>query len=356
MNIVFREKIIKIFIAAAAAPSGDNSQPWRFIVRAPNILEFHAIPEKDNKLLNVDQSGTLIALGAAIENAELEAKSLGFNPEIYLNNGGTLIATCILHKGGEFSSKEQYLQQAIPLRHSNRKAYKKKPLADSDRHVLFDAARKEVTAFFSLIEDKKSMSLISRALTTMEEIALKNKSTHRLFFESIFWSKERNVVGGSGLYIKTLELPPPAQLFFKILRYWPVAHFLAQIGFPKMVARMNAEQNASASAFGVISLDRFDRISYIKAGRMLQRIWLATTARKMSFQIVTGLLFLARAVKQESSSFFSTEECESAQKAYATIRENLKGSNEPLIMFRIGYANAPSAVSFRKQPDITYIQ
>lgn len=352
MDAEFKEKIKKICTAAVAAPSGDNSQPWRFVFRAPDMLEFHAIPEKDNVLLNVDDSGTLIALGAAIQNAELEAKSLGLSSEIRYNKEGTLVATFIFHKGGGLSETERDLQQAITLRHSNRKPYKKIPLTEDDRKFLLDTAGGSTGISFSFVEDEKLMALISRALTTMEEIALKNKPIHKLFFQSIFWSKARNSEGKSGLYIKTLELPPPAQLLFKILRYWSVANFLAWIGFPKMVAETNAKQNASASAFGVITVNRFDRTSYLEAGRLLERVWLATAAHGMSLQIVTGLLFLARAMKHETSSIFSAGERASVQKAYARIRENLKGTDEPFLMFRVGYAAAPSAVSFRRGPII----
>lgn len=353
MDAAFKEKIKKICTAAVAAPSGDNSQPWRFVFRAPNILEFHAIPEKDNVLLNVDDSGTLTALGAAIQNAELEAKSLGLSSEIRYNKEGTLVATFIFHKGGGGLSKtERDLQQAITLRHSNRKPYKKIPLTEDDRKFLLDTAEGSTGVSFVIIEGEKPMTLISRELTTMEEIALQNKSIHRLFFQSIFWSKARNSEGKSGLYIKTLELPLPAQLLFKILRYWSVASFFSRISFPKMVAETNAKQNASASAFGVITINRFNRMGYLEAGRLLERVWLATTARGMSLQIVTGLLFLARAMEHETSSIFSAAERASVRKAYARIRENLKGTDEPFLMFRVGYAAAPSAVSFRREPII----
>jgi len=36
--------------------------------------------------------------------------------------------------------------------------------------------------------------------------------------------------------------------------------------------------------------------------------------------------------------------------ACAKIRENLEGLNEPFLMFRVGYSEAPSAVSFRQSP------
>lgn len=353
MNAV-PEHVEDIVRAAVAAPSGDNSQPWRFVFRAPDKLEFHAMPEKDHQLFNVDDSGTLVALGAAIQNAELEAKALGFEPEIHYESRDTHIATFVLRDGEMLSEKERGFQRAIPLRHTNRKAYKKTPLVEDDRRAMLDAAQNANGASLSLVEDEKSMNLISRALTTMEETALQNRTLHELFFQSIFWSKERNAAGGCGLYIRTLELPPPARLLFRFLRYWPVASALARIGFPNIVAETNAKQNASASAFGIITVDRFSRANYIEAGRLLERIWLAATARGMSLQIVTGLLFLARALERGSSEIFSVSECESVRSAYAQVRGNIGTSSEPFLAFRIGYSAAPTAVSFRKLPAIAY--
>jgi hypothetical protein len=353
MDAVYEEKIRKILAAAVAAPSGDNSQPWHFAFRAPDLIEFYAMPEKDNALLNIDESGTGIALGAAIQNAELEAKALGFTPEVRFGGRAPLVATLALRERGHFSESEQILERAIPFRHTNRKAYKSAPLASEDRQALLGAVGETDGVSFALLEDKESMALVARALTTMEEVALQNKSLHKLFFESIFWSKKQNAAGEPGLYIKTLELPPPAQLLFKVLRYWPVANVLAKIGFPKVVAATNAKQNASASAFGIITIGQFDRTHYMEAGRLLERVWLTAAARDMSLQIVTGLLFLARTVARGNSSSFSADERALVKSAYARIQEQMNGSNEPFLMFRIGYAEAPSAVSFRKPPVVT---
>ncbi|OGG76507.1 hypothetical protein A2950_00570 [Candidatus Kaiserbacteria bacterium RIFCSPLOWO2_01_FULL_55_19] len=347
MNVAYK----KILKAAVAAPSGDNSQPWQFVFREPNVLEFHAVPERDNAALNVDQSGTFIALGAAIENAELEAKALGFAPHTRLAEGDTL-AIMTLTAGGNCPERERILQGGIVLRHSNRKAYTKTPLLPEDRIALVDAAGDRKGESLTFIEEPDAMASVARALTTMEEIALSNKTLHKLFFDSIFWSKERNDAGEQGLYIKTLELPPPAQLFFKVLRHWPVASVLARIGFPKVVATTNAKQNASASAFGVIRIKRYERAGYIEAGRLLERVWLASAARGMSLQIVTGLLFLARAAQGSTSTLFSGAERETIQAAYTRVREHLTGSEEPFLIFRVGYGDAPSAVSCRKAPAI----
>ena len=354
MDGVSREDVVRICTAATAAPSGDNSQPWRFVFLSPDKIAFHAVSGVDNALLNVDESGTLIALGAAVQNAELEAKALGFDPVSNFHEEGPMVATLTLRKGGSLSESEQRLQQAIPSRHTNRKNYDHTSLKEIDRQSLVEVVRGSSEVTLDLIEDRNDIDIIARALTTMEEIALGNKSLHTLFFKSIFWSKKDNLSGKSGLYIKTLELPIQAQLFFKGLRYWTVAKILAHFKFPKVVAETNAKQNATASAIGVIIISQMDRRHYLEAGRVLERVWLAATAEGLSFQIVTGLLFLARSVEKGGEEVFSIEERKMIREAHARIREVL-GNKEAFITFRVGYGSAPSAISYRRPPHIENI-
>ena len=61
------EKIERIIRAAVCAPSGDNVQPWRFVVSG-NSINIFDIPERDTSLYNCSQNTSHIAHGAAIEN------------------------------------------------------------------------------------------------------------------------------------------------------------------------------------------------------------------------------------------------------------------------------------------------
>lgn len=351
--------IRQIVQAAVAAPSGDNSQPWRFVLRNPNVLEIHAHPEKDHPILNVDDSGTLIALGTAVENAILEAGALGYVAEVSFAAGeqGTWVATLQLTEGGHLSAEDQMLREAIPHRVSNRKPYAKRQLQAIDREVLIKEATSIPGMSCHLVEDPKVMAHVAADFTVMERIALSHEVLHRHFFSSIFWSHERNLRGDPGLHGKTLELPPPAQAFFRVLRHWPVARALARIGFPGFVAKTNAAQNASASAFGCILSDSLDPRSYMEAGRLLERLWLRAAASGMAFQVVTGILFLARHMEHDArTTTFSPEEEARSAKAYATIREAFSiGNSHPILTFRVGYGAPPTERSRRRHHPIEVV-
>lgn len=355
MDVANREKITRILTAATAAPSGDNSQPWHFVAHEHSI-EFHYLPERDNPILNYEESGTLIALGAAIQNAELEARTQGYAPHITYCEEGSCVATMELKPGGHLDEPSGALHGAIYNRHTNRKAYAKMPLPQEIRSAVSDfSVSKESSIRFKLIESAESIKRLSRALTTMEETALANQNLHKLFFSDILWSEEDNRAGKQGLHIKTLELPPPAQAMFRLLRYWRFAKLLSKIGFPKMIAEINAKQNASASAFGIISASRLNRFTYLEIGKLLEQIWLFATTQGLSLQIVTGIAFLKRSLNvPEVRQLFTLAEQERITAAYAMIKESVDENYEPILIFRIGTSSGPTEISYRRAPEITF--
>jgi hypothetical protein len=351
--------ITQIIRAAVAAPSGDNSQPWHFVYRAPGTIEFHAHPEKDHPMFNVDDSGTLIALGAAVENASLEARALGYQPTISVSvaEPGSLAATLQLAPGGDISADDASLQEVIHHRVSNRKAYANRSFDNMHRQALLQEVNSVPGVSFLLLEDRDAMRRTARNLTNMERIALSYKKVHHLFFAGIFWSDERNEAGEPGLHIKTLELPPPAQALFRILRHWKVAQALARIGFPNFVAKTNAAQNASASALGCVTSPTLDAKAYFNTGRLLERLWLRSTALGMSFQVVTGLLFLTRHMEREGDvTIFSAQDVAHSQETYKNIGAAFGvGANHPVITFRVGYGKPPTRRSQRMAPVIEVV-
>jgi hypothetical protein len=345
--------IEKILRAASAAPSGDNSQPWHFVFKQPHSIEFHYVAGRDNEILNIDASGTLIALGASIENAKIMAHSLGYETSVLETAEGELVAAMELRKSdSEPDENEKQLAASIPTRHSNRKAYQTTQIKDSDRDVLLKTASEASDVSCIFIESPDQMQSLSRHITVMEEIALGNKHIHHLFFKGIFWSRKKNEQGHSGLYIKTLELPPPAEVLFRILRFWPVANVFAKIGFPGFVAKTNAQQNAAASAFGIITAKSLDRQTYVRAGMLLERLWLTATQQGMSFQIVTGVLFLARRIEQgDMDTLFTDVDKQKSKQAHTHIRTALNSEElHPVLIFRVGYAKPATSRSRRRAP------
>src|ERR1019366_8956249 len=81
--MVSREVIERILEAGIRAPSGENSQPWRFKVEGERVLLFNR-PEADQSLFNFHQNGSLVAHGALLANVKVAAAYFGCEAEIAL--------------------------------------------------------------------------------------------------------------------------------------------------------------------------------------------------------------------------------------------------------------------------------
>ena len=77
------EDIRKILEAAILAPSGENSQPWRFIVKGNEVI-LKNDPESDRSLYNSGQRGSFIAHGVELFSCEIieDILNLGVGVEI----------------------------------------------------------------------------------------------------------------------------------------------------------------------------------------------------------------------------------------------------------------------------------
>src|SRR5262249_54497500 len=78
------ESVLESLVAAAVrAPSGDNTQPWRFRID-PDARRIDLILDetRDPSPMNAGQRMARIALGAAFENLLLVAQVNGLQPEV----------------------------------------------------------------------------------------------------------------------------------------------------------------------------------------------------------------------------------------------------------------------------------
>ena len=79
----FKLVVRQILAMGVQAPSGGNSQPWRFEL-AGNTVDVYMMPERDHEILNFKNRGTLLAHGMLIETIAIAARYFGFEPCIEL--------------------------------------------------------------------------------------------------------------------------------------------------------------------------------------------------------------------------------------------------------------------------------
>ena len=112
------ERIVRYGVKA---PSGDNCQPWRFVLRGGELCVLFD-PARDTSLYNVRDTASLIACGALIENMSLAAPSIGYRLKVDLFSKGIDNAVATIRF-------ENAKRQTTPSSHSLRRG------AQTDGHT-----------------------------------------------------------------------------------------------------------------------------------------------------------------------------------------------------------------------------
>ena len=118
-----------LIATAARAPSVHNTQPWRFRVGKHTIKLYADMRRK----LRVDPFGRelLISCGAALFGLRLAVRSLGYLPVVDLLPDPAqlrLLATVRLGEAAPMTSRERWMLDALPHRHTHRGAFAPGPL------------------------------------------------------------------------------------------------------------------------------------------------------------------------------------------------------------------------------------
>lgn len=64
------------------APSGDNTQPWRFEIRSERHLVIHGFDTRDQVVYDLQGCASQLALGGLLETLEIAAQGRGWRCEI----------------------------------------------------------------------------------------------------------------------------------------------------------------------------------------------------------------------------------------------------------------------------------
>lgn len=347
------EKTIrKILEEAIYAPSGENCQPWKFAADGSNIHIFN-ITEADTSLYNFAQKGSYVAHGALIENIVIVALKYGYKTSVKLfpiKEEPDLVATLMLDPTNQ---RELPLYSCIANRCTNRKDHAHQRLSADQKKQLIESARETGFGELKIIDDERSLDILGKALAVNEQIIFENKKLHNFFYEHIIWKEEDQDKAG-GFYIKTLEFLPHQLKGVKLFKNWFILKILNKIGkVSRMIAKENAEKYANSGVLAVVLAKGNTREDFVNAGRVAERVWLKATELGLSVHPCTGVIYLMERIKEGDADAFSQSHLEAIKTAYADIARifGVEGKTIPML-YRIGYADEPTARSMRMKPNI----
>ncbi|MEK7628403.1 MAG: hypothetical protein AAB421_03215 [Patescibacteria group bacterium] len=351
------EELAQILHAAVQAPSGHNAQPWDFGWDGMTLF-VRAVYGKDRSVFNYLERGTVLAVGGVVESIGIFAPTIGFKSSVryvYDPRRGPTIAEITFSP--TTPEKNSARVDALFARTTNRKQYAKKEVAEDIKDHLQQAALFAGHTELVFIDSPVQMKLVARASTQMETFMLKVPALREAMFTHVVWDDAEEARVREGMFVKTLELTPPAFAAFKAFTHMPfVATLAGFLGMGSRIAAENAMRYASAGACGLIAISDMTERTLFELGRSLLRVWITATEHGLALQPIGGVIFLAARAREEVPSLFSQKIAQSFIVADDSLGALFKipDGMRPGLLFRCGYADAPSARSSKKSPIVEY--
>lgn len=302
MNIDF----IQIAGYAGKAPSGHNTQPWKFHITdngisvLPNLEVALPFVDGDNREL-------FISLGCAVENLCISARHFGYTTHI--------VECCakgiVIELTKTDITVESPLFHQIEKRQTNRSIYNSKKIPDRVLKRLQSIPKENSVQFYFTEIGTPFANIIAKYIMKGNEIQMNDITFKNELFSWMRFNRKQVEATHNGLSYQVFGNPPLP----KILAYSIVSLFLKS----SVQNKSDRKKIDSSSHFVVCTIQKNTLEEWIDLGRTLQRFLLGITKIGVAYA-------------------FLNQPCEVAP--LASELQNILPINEefPVLILRIGYA------------------
>lgn len=339
--------------AALQAPSGDNCQPWRFVWDGRQ-LAVQFVGARAESLYDVDHAASWIALGAALTNMHIAARHLGVqmvDQQLLLDNAAH--ETVVRLTLQPCAPVDQPLFPAIYTRCVNRRAYHATPLTSIMRDELLALASNTTGVRLDLAETSEHKTLLASLAAGNERLLFENRRLHDGLYQWLRWTSDETLRTGDGMPIASLELHAVERPGFRLLGSWPAARAAAATRLTHLLPLRTQQVYRRSAAIGLLSVSGGRPEDFVRGGELLQRLWLTAAMRGLAFQPITGMICLWWRCRRLHGEGLSPRHRQLVENA-ARVLERLfpEGMRQtPLMLFRVGYADAPTGRALRQPVD-----
>lgn len=248
---------------AVMAPSGHNTQPWRFKV-ASNAIELYADRSMALPVVDPHQRELTMSCGAALFNLRASMRYFGFEPQVetFPGKDGDLLACVRLGESYTPTATDQRLFDAIPKRHTNRREFDSTPLPEALVQELQVAATQE-GAWLAAVEREDVRSAIGYLIAQGDRIQWADEGFRR---ELASWTHSNRSLRRDGI-------PSYAQGVSELASY---AGPLTIRTFDMGKGQATQDFNLAVSAQTLVVLGTYTdgAPDWLAAGQALQRVLL----------------------------------------------------------------------------------
>lgn len=303
---------------ALLAPSGHNSQPWRFKIKDNTADIFW---EKERLVMASDEEGrqSFVALGCLITNFSEAVKAYGYACTITYSDNLSITNTLPLVKLS-FTKEADNIQPNIAIlksmtdRHSDRNKYSQKELPD--QLLKFISQVSSESLLVSIVSDtpKKEILasyMVDAQIDVMDKPSFRNELSHFI----------KNTLSSSkyGMTCNTLGLPLLVSFF--------ASKLIAKINMSKITKKQDFSLLYKFTPYFLFISSKEDTpLAWIKSGELLEKIWLESTKYLVSCHPLAAII---------QHNLYRQK-----------LSEELKTNFHPNVFIRIGY----SKINFSKIP------
>jgi nitroreductase len=311
--------IEQILQKAIKAPSGHNTQPWKFNVTENSITIFPDY-ERALQVVDADNHALFISLGCALENLVIAAAHYGYDSiiEMHLESEGAENIKVNLHP--TVISLDGALYNYIDTRQATRNKYNGNsiPLGNIEK-LRMAAAQEDVDCRIVTAKNE-----INTFIELVKEGNIRQFSNPSFLKELMHWirfNKNEAMQTGDGLYGAATGNPSVPAWFGKL--------FMKLTASPKKEAEKWDDLIHSSSALIIFIAERNDKRAWINVGRSFERTMLMATSLNIN----------------HAHANMPCEEVELRKKLSNQL--NLSNEQQPLLLIRLGYSEK-MPYSFRR--------
>ena len=332
------------------APSGDNTQPWRFAIAANDRVTVYGHDTRTHCVYDLDGHASQIALGALLETIALAATRFGLRTQIARRNGSSDEHPVfdVLFRS-EAGLGADALVAHIRERRVQRKPLRLRPLAEHEKQAL----EQVVGPDFQLIwfEGWSRRAKVAWLNFTNARLRLTLPEAYTVHRDVIEWdapsSEDRIPAAALGASAPTLILMRWAMTSWERIAF--LNRYFAGTLAPRLELDLLPGMACGAHCVFVARHAPGVLEDYVAAGRALQRFWLTTTSLGLQFQPEYTPLVFARYAREGARFTQSERGAQQAQVVSADLDRLLgpETASRTVFMGRIGAGKPADARSVR---------
>ena len=354
-----RDTLTHILDLARWAPSGDNTQPWRFEIVGDHRIRVHGFDTRDHILYDYDGHPSHIAHGALLETLRIAASGFGLTASWTISSQGddrnplydvSLAYDPAVTRDPLFGCIESRTVQRRPMRTA--------PLTNMQRQALIAAAGDEfrVQLFETLSERMKTAGL----LWDSAKVRLTCPEAYPVHKQIIEWrarySKDRIPEQAVGVD------PATARLMEWVMQSWGRVEFFNRYLFGTVAPRIQLDLLPGlfcAAHLLLRPLHPPKRLAdWIHLGVAVQRIWLTATYHHLHLQPqMTPVIFrwYARAGRHFSTTSGLFEQAVKLSERFERVAIATPGEDFGFFA-RVGVSQLPKSRSIRQDLAVLMIK